>query len=160
MNAVEQVQQSIKDGLKQAILKAQLTESEDVPAIHLETPRDKANGDYATNIAMQLTKLAKKPPRAIADAILENLDTAGTVIEKIDIAGPGFINISIRKDYLADVVKAVLEQGAEYGRSTAGGNENSSRVRFGKSNGGPAFRSCSRRVSRRFIMQRIGFRRL
>lgn len=123
MNAVEQVQQSIKDALKQAILKAQLTESEGVPAIHLESPRDKANGDYATNIAMQLTKLAKKPPREIAEAILENLETAGTLIEKIDIAGPGFINISIRKDYLADVVKAVLEQGADYGRSTAGGNE-------------------------------------
>ena len=59
MNAVEQVQQSIKKALQQAILKAQLTE-EGIPAIHLETPRDKANGDYATNIAMQLTKLAKK----------------------------------------------------------------------------------------------------
>lgn len=123
MNAVEQVQQSIKEALQKAILKAELTDSEGMPGIHLESPRDKANGDYATNIAMQLTKLAKKPPRAIAEAILENLDTTGTVIEKIEIAGPGFINISIRKDYLADVVKAVLEQGADYGRSKAGAGE-------------------------------------
>ncbi|MGB3259476.1 arginine--tRNA ligase, partial [Paenisporosarcina sp.] len=123
MNAVEQVQQSIKEALQKAILKAELTDSEGMPAIHLESPRDKANGDYATNIAMQLTKLAKKPPRAIAEAILENLDTTGTVIEKIEIAGPGFINISIRKDYLADVVKAVLEQSADYGRSNAGAGE-------------------------------------
>ncbi|PUB13002.1 arginine--tRNA ligase [Paenisporosarcina sp. OV554] len=123
MNAVEQVQQSIKEALQQAILKAQLTDTEGLPAIHLEAPRDKANGDYATNIAMQLTKLAKKPPRAIAEAILENLETSGTVIEKIEIAGPGFMNISIRKDYLADVVKAVLAQGADYGRSNAGGNQ-------------------------------------
>lgn len=123
MNAVEQVQQSIKEALQKAILKAELTDSEGMPGIHLESPRDKANGDYATNIAMQLTKLAKKPPRAIAEAILENLDTTGTVIEKIEIAGPGFINISIRKDYLADVVKAVLEQGADYGRSNAGAGE-------------------------------------
>jgi len=123
MNAVEQVQQSIKDALKEAILKAELTDSEGMPAIQLDSPRDKANGDYATNIAMQLTKLAKKPPRAIAEAILENLDTTGTVIEKIDIAGPGFMNISIRKDYLADVVKAVLQQGADYGRSNAGADE-------------------------------------
>ena len=86
MNAVEQVQQSIKEALQQAILKAQLTDTEGLPAIHLEAPRDKANGDYATNIAMQLTKLAKKPPRAIAEAILENLETSGTVIEKIEIA--------------------------------------------------------------------------
>lgn len=123
MNAVEQVQQSIKEALQKAILKAELTDSEGMPGIHLESPRDKANGDYATNIAMQLTKLAKKPPRAIAEAILENLDTTGTVIEKIEIAGPGFMNISIRKDYLADVVKAVLEQGVDYGRSKAGAGE-------------------------------------
>jgi arginyl-tRNA synthetase len=123
MNAVEQVQQSIKEALQQAILKAQLTDSEGLPAIHLESPRFKANGDYATNIAMQLTKLAKKPPRAIAEAILENLETAGTVIEKIEIAGPGFMNISIRKDYLADVLKAVLAQGLDYGRSNAGANQ-------------------------------------
>ncbi len=123
MNAVEQVQQSIKEALQQAIVKAQLTDIEGLPAIHLEAPRDKANGDYATNIAMQLTKLAKKPPRAIAEAILENLETTGTVIEKIEIAGPGFMNISIRKDYLADVVKAVLAQGADYGRSNAGANQ-------------------------------------
>lgn len=123
MNAVEQVQHSIKEALQQAILKAQLTDSEGLPAIHLESPRDKANGDYATNIAMQLTKLAKKPPRAIAEAILENLETAGTVIEKIEIAGPGFMNISIRKDYLANVLKAVLAQGVDYGRSNAGANQ-------------------------------------
>ncbi|WP_017382191.1 arginine--tRNA ligase [Paenisporosarcina sp. TG-14] len=123
MNAVEQVQQSIKEAVQKAILKAQLTEAEGMPAIQLETPRDKANGDYATNIAMQLTKLAKKPPRAIAQAILDNLETAGTVIEKVEIAGPGFINISIRKDYLADVVKAVLKQGADYGRSKSDASE-------------------------------------
>lgn len=123
MNAVEQVQQSIKEALKEAILKAELTDAEGMPAIQLDSPRDKANGDYATNIAMQLTKIAKKPPRAIAEAILENMDTTGTVIEKIDIAGPGFMNISIRKDYLADVVKAVLEQGADYGRSKSGAGE-------------------------------------
>ena len=72
---------------------------------------------------MQLTKIAKMPPRAIAEAILENLDTTNTPIEKIEIAGPGFMNISLRKDYLADVIKAVIEQGSNYGRSEAGANE-------------------------------------
>lgn len=123
MNAVEQVQQVVKTAIQQAVIKAKLAETESVPAIHLETPRDKTNGDYATNIAMQLTKIAKMPPRAIAEAILENLDTTNTPIEKIEIAGPGFINISLRKDYLADVIKAVIEQGSNYGRSQAGANE-------------------------------------
>ena len=123
MNAVEQVQHVVKTAIQQAVIKAKLAETESVPAIHLETPRDKTNGDYATNIAMQLTKIAKMPPRAIAEAILENLDTTNTPIEKIEIAGPGFMNISLRKDYLADVIKAVIEQGSNYGRSEAGANE-------------------------------------
>lgn len=123
MNAVEQVQQSIKAALAAAVEKAGLVEAGTALNIHLETPKDKSNGDYATNIAMQLTKLAKKPPRAIAESILENLDTAGTDIEKIDIAGPGFMNITVRKDFLTNVVKAVLEQGEQYGRSNAGQGE-------------------------------------
>lgn len=123
MNAVEQVQQSIKAAIAAAVEKAQLVEAGTELNIHLESPKDKANGDYATNIAMQLTKLAKKPPRAIAEAILENLDTAGTDIEKIDIAGPGFMNITVKKDFLTQVVKAALAQGADYGRSEAGQGE-------------------------------------
>ncbi|WP_102693136.1 arginine--tRNA ligase [Rummeliibacillus pycnus] len=123
MNAVEQVQQAIKEALVAAIQKAELVEDTSVLNIHLETPRNKENGDYATNIAMQLTKLAKKPPRAIAEAILENLDQKGSNIEKVEIAGPGFMNITLRKDYLAEVVTTVLQQGKEYGRSNAGKNE-------------------------------------
>lgn len=123
MNAVEQLQQQIKEALAAAAVKAELVEAGAELAIHLETPKDKANGDFATNLAMQLTKVAKKPPRAIAEAILENLDTAGTEIEKVEIAGPGFINITVRKDFLAGVVKAAFEQGENYGRSNAGNGE-------------------------------------
>ncbi|WP_431029039.1 arginine--tRNA ligase [Lysinibacillus sp. LZ02] len=123
MNAVEQLQQQIKAALATAAVKAGLVEEASDLNIHLETPKDKANGDFATNLAMQLTKVAKKPPRAIAEAILENLDTAGTDIEKIDIAGPGFMNITVRKDFLAGVVKAAFEQAENYGRSNAGAGE-------------------------------------
>ncbi len=123
MNAVEQLQQAVKAALAAAIVKAELVEAGTELNIHLETPKDKVNGDYATNVAMQLTKLAKKPPRAIAEAILENLETEGTDIEKIEVAGPGFMNITVRKDFLADVVKAAVEQGEAYGRSNAGAGE-------------------------------------
>ncbi|KQL37002.1 arginine--tRNA ligase [Psychrobacillus sp. FJAT-21963] len=123
MNAVEQVQQSIKTALQEAIIKAELVEVEQIPSIHLETPKDKANGDYATNIAMQLTKLAKRNPRQVAEAIVENLDMSGTMMEKIDIAGPGFMNITVRKDYLQEVVKAVLAEKENYGRTTSGAGE-------------------------------------
>lgn len=123
MNAVEQLQQQIKQALAAAVVKAGLVEEGTEVNVHLETPKDKANGDYATNVAMQLTKLAKKPPRAIAEAILEALETEGTEIEKIEIAGPGFLNITVRKDFLAGVVKATFEQGENYGRSNAGAGE-------------------------------------
>ncbi len=120
MNAVEQIQQKVKSAIQEAILLAKLTEEENIPSIMLETPRNKENGDYATNIAMQLTKIAKKPPRAIAEAIVEHIDKESASIESIDIAGPGFINITLQKDYLQEVVKTVLDQGAEYGRSNSG----------------------------------------
>lgn len=123
MNAVEQIQQEVKSALHAAVIASELVEEAAIPEIMLETPKSKDNGDYATNIAMQLTKLAKKPPRAIAEAILEHLDTTGTSIESIDIAGPGFMNIKLKTDYLGDIVNTVLEQGENYGRSTFGANE-------------------------------------
>lgn len=121
MNAVEKVQQAIKLAISEAVQKAGLTtESMDV---HLESPKDKANGDYATNIAMQLTRIAKKAPRVIAEAIVENIDKESADIEKVEIAGPGFINITIKKDYLRDVIKTALEQKGNYGRTNSGGGE-------------------------------------
>lgn len=121
MNAVEQVQQAIKLAISEAVQKAELTT--EPMEIHLESPKDKANGDYATNVAMQLTRIAKKAPRAIAEAIVESLDKESANIEKVEIAGPGFINITIKKDYLLDVVKTVLEQKEDYGRTNSGAGE-------------------------------------
>ena len=90
MNAVEKIQQEIKDAFREAVLASGLADESAMPDIILETPKNKENGDYATNIAMQLTKIAKKPPRAIAEAILEKLDTSSTSIKSLEIAGPGF----------------------------------------------------------------------
>ncbi len=123
MNAVEKIQQEVKAALHDAVMAAQLTEEANIPDIMLEAPRHKENGDYATNIAMQLTKIAKQPPRAIADAIVANVDTERASIEKIDVAGPGFINITLKKAYLQEVVKTVLAQGERYGRSETGKGE-------------------------------------
>lgn len=123
MNAVEKIQQEVKSALHNAVIKAGLIEEAAMQDVILETPRNKENGDYATNIAMQLTKLAKKPPRAIAEAIVANVDKESASIVGIDIAGPGFINITLKKDYLQEIVKAVLEKGADYGRSDAGKGE-------------------------------------
>ncbi|MET3575747.1 arginine--tRNA ligase [Bhargavaea ullalensis] len=123
MNIVEQVQQQLKDAIGAAVEKSGFAEETALPEVMIETPKNKDNGDYATNIAMQLTKIAKKPPRAIAEAIIANLNTDSTPIRSVDIAGPGFINITLKPDYLGEVVKDVLEKGEDFGRSNAGGGE-------------------------------------
>ena len=63
MNIVEQVQVRLKEEIKAAVVKAGLATEEQIPNVILELPKDKANGDYSTNMAMQLTKIAKKAPQ-------------------------------------------------------------------------------------------------
>ena len=62
MNIVEQVQQKLKDEIQDAVVKAGLAEEAEIPEVLLETPKDKTHGDYSTNMAMQLARIAKKAP--------------------------------------------------------------------------------------------------
>lgn len=123
MNSVEQMQQLLKDEIKAAVLKAQLVNEEEIPAIVLELPKDKAHGDYSTNMAMQLTRIAKKNPRVIAESLVANIDSKKASIQKIEIAGPGFINFYMDNSYLQDIVPAVLQADENYGASNAGNGE-------------------------------------
>ncbi|GIN20273.1 arginine--tRNA ligase [Siminovitchia fordii] len=123
MNVVGQKQDTLKQEIKNAILKAGLAAEDQIPEIVLETPKEKAHGDYSTNMAMQLARVAKKAPRAIAEEIKANIDMSVASIEKIDIAGPGFINFYMDNSYLTELVPAILEAGDEYGRSEAGNGE-------------------------------------
>ena len=63
MNIVEQVKNKLKQEIKAAVVKANLATEEQIPDVILEMPKDKANGDYSTNMAMQLTRVAKKAPK-------------------------------------------------------------------------------------------------
>jgi len=123
VNIAEQMQAQLKEEIKQAVLKAGLAAEGEIPAVLLETPKDKSHGDYSTNMAMQLARIAKKAPRQIAEAIQENMDLSKGSVEKIDIAGPGFINFYMNNSYLTDLVPAVLQAGDQYGRSDAGKGE-------------------------------------
>ncbi|MBL5768566.1 arginine--tRNA ligase [Bacillus sporothermodurans] len=120
MNIVEQIQMNIKNEIKNAVLKDGLAEEEQIPAIILETPKDKSHGDYATNTAMQLARIAKKAPRMIAEEIVSHFDTSKASIEKIEIAGPGFINFYMNNSYLTDLIPTVIEAGDQYGQTDAG----------------------------------------
>ena len=74
-------------------------------------PKDKANGDYSTNMAMQLARVAKKAPKMIAEELVAHFDNTKASIEKIEIAGPGFINFYMNNSYLTDLIPVVLEAG-------------------------------------------------
>ncbi|MBQ7953352.1 MAG: arginine--tRNA ligase [Clostridia bacterium] len=81
----------------------------------VETPREKTNGDFSTNAAMLLTKIAKKAPRIIAQELVSKMDCNGTYIEKVEIASPGFINFYLNKNWLYDVINLVEKMGNRYG---------------------------------------------
>ena len=89
------------------------------PRINVENTRDKAHGDLATNLAMMLAKPAQKNPRELAQLIVDALP-ASELVEKVEIAGPGFINFYLSDASTNSLIKAVLEQKEQYGRSNEG----------------------------------------
>lgn len=119
-NPLEQVKERVKEAIADAVVAAGLVAREELPNFTLETPKDKAHGDLATNAAMQLTKLAKRNPRQIAEAILEHLDRSRASIENAEIAGPGFLNFTLSKSYLYPVITLAAQLGGDYGRMNAG----------------------------------------
>lgn len=120
MTILRSVEQTLKAEIKQAILQAELCTEAELPEIILETPKDKSHGDFATNIAMQLARVAKRAPRQIAEQIVAEVDHQKAQVNKIDIAGPGFINFFMDDAYLYDVIPTVLEQGKDYGKTNDG----------------------------------------
>ncbi|WP_139990696.1 arginine--tRNA ligase [Paenibacillus paridis] len=132
-NVLENMYEQVKAAIADAAVAAGLAEREELPAFVLEVPKDKSHGDLATNAAMQLTKLAKKNPRQIAEAIIAHLDKEKASIQAAEIAGPGFINFRMDNSYLYPVVGAALAAGENYGR-TEDGRGKSVQVEFVSAN--------------------------
>ena len=86
--------------------------------IVIERSKEKAHGDYATNAAMQMARVLKKNPREIAQNVVNAIKD--DAIEKIEIAGPGFINFFIKQESLNSIVKAIIEKGDDYGEQDYG----------------------------------------
>ena len=114
MNILEEITNLIKDSLKSIDI-------EDSNFI-VEIPNNKINGDYSTNVAMELAKKLHKNPREIAIDIVTNIKT-DNIIEKIDIAGPGFINFYLKREYLLNKINEVIKLDEEYGKSNIGNNK-------------------------------------
>ena len=101
--AVNKIELSLKKVIQKAVVDLKFVEDYPLEQIVIEIPKDKAHGDYSTNIAMQLTKVLRRNPREIAQAVIDALDLEAGHIEHVEMAGPGFINLFLRKDAMTSV---------------------------------------------------------
>lgn len=120
---VEQLRSGLAAALHKAIARAVdkgMVNPVEVPEIIIEVPREKGHGDFATNLAMQLARSAKMAPRKIAEAVVENLDLAATRVERVEIAGPGFINFYLQPSWVYDAIPLIVKEDRNYGRAEIG----------------------------------------
>lgn len=94
--------------------------SSDFPEIEVEEPNAGSHGDFSTNISMVMASIQKMPPRKIAEAIIKNINDPGGMLDKTEIAGPGFINFFLNKHSWHPVLQKIHEQDALYGASDIG----------------------------------------
>jgi len=116
MNIISDIKKQIENVVKNAVEKAGFA----ADVIEIEIPADRKNGDFSINTAMKLTKIAKRPPREIASAITEAMETDGTYIDRVEIAGPGFINFYLTDTWRYDGLKAVLDEEDNFGKTDIG----------------------------------------
>ncbi len=116
MDIRERLEGIVDEALAAAMADGTL-ELDQAPEAALERPRDEANGDWASTVAMRTAKLAGKNPREVAQAIVDHLP-ANSMVASVDIAGPGFINIRLSDSVLQEVVREVREEAEGFGRGT------------------------------------------
>ena len=122
MNVYALVHSRILDALQALQADGALPAGLDFRNVEVAPPRDAAHGDLASNAALVLAKAAKMKPRDIAQLLADKLK-ADPDIERIEVAGPGFVNLGFRPAFWHGVVAAILKAGPAYGRAQAGRNE-------------------------------------
>lgn len=122
----------IHTALDQIIANGDLTIPK-IPEINLEVPRDKAHGDFASNISLVLAKPAKQKPRDIAYLIVESLKD-NEFIAKTEVAGPGFINFFLTEQWLYDTLRIIEQQDLDYGGDLTTGNNHRVLLEFVSAN--------------------------
>lgn len=123
MYVLDRVKEALINEIKTGAEKAGIVPASQLPDIILEVPKEKAHGDFSTNLALQLTKMAKRNPRDIAEQLVSHIDKAQAGVVDINIAGPGFINFILDKRYVLDVIPQVLQEQNNYGRVNIGNNK-------------------------------------
>jgi arginyl-tRNA synthetase len=123
MNVFTHVEGRIIAALEQLKSEEKLPANLDLTGVKVDAPADRSHGDLATNAALVLTKRAGQKPRDIAE-LLKNQLAADPVIAKIDVAGPGFLNLTFAPDFWHGLVRTIIESGNAYGRSDFGQGQN------------------------------------
>jgi len=96
---------------------------DNIPPVILEVPRLKEHGDFATNISMLLSPIVKLPSRVVAEGIAAQIKEQGMFIDKVEMAGPGFVNVHLGKRMWYEALRDIFEEGDDYGRINLGGNK-------------------------------------
>ncbi|MGA8021047.1 MAG: arginine--tRNA ligase [Desulfobacterales bacterium] len=120
----------MKNRIKKLIIEAAseahakgLLSSADFPEVNLEKPKIEAHGDFSTNFAMVMASLQKMPPRKVAQAVVDQLNHSGRLLEKIEIAGPGFINFYVTPAAWHPVLLEIQKTDRRFGASELGAGE-------------------------------------
>ena len=113
------IKNMIYNALKDAYDNGDLPSS-DFSEIEVEEPKAGSHGDFSTNISMVMASIQKMPPRKIAEAIIKNINDPDGIVDKTEIAGPGFINFFLNKHSWHPVLQKIHEQDALYGASDIG----------------------------------------
>jgi len=115
MSIKKELQEIINDSLVKSNIEF------DINNIVIETPKIETNGDYSTNVALLLTKILRKNPMEIASLIKENIES--NIIEKVEVAAPGFINIYLTKERLQEEISKIINENKNYGKNNHGKNK-------------------------------------
>ena len=120
--ATEALRGAVRAAMEAAIADGTLPQA-DLPEFALEVPADRAHGDWACNAAMVGARAFRTAPRKIAEAIASHLDLSGSYFERVEIAGPGFLNFFLQRKFYGDVLKDVLMCKETYGHSDYGAHK-------------------------------------
>lgn len=120
--ATEALRGAVRAAMEAAMADGALSRAE-LPEFAIEVPADRAHGDWACNAAMVGARAFHTAPRKIAEAVASHIDLSKTYFERVEIAGPGFLNFFLRRGFYGDVLKDVLASGDAYGHSEYGAHK-------------------------------------
>ncbi len=118
-SASNELRQLLMDALGRMVSDGKI-EAVPLPAFNIEIPQDKSHGDFASNIALACAKPLKSAPKKIAEMLCEALVLDGSSFDRVEIAGPGFINFFLSRDWFSGVINSVFTEKENYGRTDTG----------------------------------------